>query len=88
VFSYLQNKGCKIILTNYLQQTFDHHEDDSLTNHYSYYCAVTSEFLTYKYFLAEAEGEDKVRVKMCRGGFVEAEFEIGDDGVKWLEVKL
>jgi hypothetical protein len=28
-----------------------------------------------------------VAVKMCRGGFVEAEYQIGDDGVGELEVK-
>ncbi len=70
IFSYLLNKDCKVILTNYTQQTFDHNEDDTLTNHYSYYCAVTSEFLTYKYFLKDLPNSERIAVKMCRGGFV------------------
>lgn len=72
------------MLTNYVQQIFENNENDQLTNHYTYYSSVTSEFIRYKMYL-KREKKDKVQVRLVRGGFGSGEFVIGKDGVVGLE---
>lgn len=77
----IHTKQTKIIYTNYVQQVFEHNENEHLTNHYTYYSSVTSEFIDYKYYVRK-HGRNGVQLRMIRGGCGRGEFGIGRDGVK------
>jgi hypothetical protein len=83
IFSTLEVRGCKILLTNYIQQWFDTtgQNEDIMTNQYSYFSSVTSEFIKWKYFIRKEKGATRTDVKMVRGGFVDAIMELDEDGV-------